>query len=895
MSKRSLQKRFSELQQLLLEADEARDMIDKFNQLDKTDKIYLDLFAAHDHSKRQRTDVEKDVQEEIDELVEEWTTEQDTLETRITQLRDELYEGGYDIDSWIVAHHIRPELAKAQDDPESCDLRRNTDAYLETVRPVKVTVGNETILRPLGSRGHISTVDDRAELAVVDELEEVDDKDEVTNEVPPDLLRVFDDSGDVLKLLQDEEHEEEDEPLAVVSSGAKWHGNFRFSPQQVKTLKDYQIACQKFVLDRICDDTGALVAHCMGLGKSLTVLSTLETLRTCQNVHAIVSCPASMILPWAHEVNKWTDKGLIQLSAFPVVGGDKFEREHRLWTHSGGVLIVSHDMLKKIVRDTKTVTRDMVLVFDEAHELRSPQTQLYKAVESCPTKRRILMTGTPLQNHLKEYYAMIQLVAEDLLGTSSGEFNKLYANDIERGMLKESTPEQIRKSERTVQKLRWRVEGVMHDESVARLRELLPMKREFRVAHAVSDFAPSTNKVIEERHELHTHALPEKVSLVLLLIDAIRNTSPTDRIVVFSPYIDVLSTCATQRSGFTLNGTMSLTARESAIDSFRKSAQGVFYATTGAGGVGLDLSCANHVIVVDASWNPAVDAQAISRCWRIGQKKETIVYRLTARQTLEDRMLRMQVLKTSLAMRVMDDQDITRFYTKEDLTRLGDDVEDDLELDEDTIDAIAPALAQAMRDASHASLDAEIGVYSHDANFKNDDAHLSEDEKALAKNELTEILVDNARELTLPDGSTETVLPGCTHFLGASYSDRLVPPYKPLSVSVDADELELLGVARAAWIPTVRFAVGMPLHLRLGPSFPSSNEDMNIEICFRSDGKRRWAACMTVAAHAMTHNAKLYHAVDTDLVAGAYVFKARFTDGKKFSDWSEESEPVVVE
>ena len=169
-----------------------------------------------------------------------------------------------------------------------------------------------------------------------------------------------------------------------------------------------------------------------------------------------------------------------------------------------------------------------------------------------------------------------------------------------------------------------------------------------------------------------------------------------------------------------------------------KAGHRVMYSTTGVGGVGLDMSVANRVIVVDASWNPAVDLQAIARAWRMGQKKQTFVYRLIAHGTLEERILRMQVQKTSLAMRVMEENEITRFYSKENLKSLDERLDETMELtlSPEAVRTVDAALANVM------TADNDLVVSSHDHMFLDDEVELSEEEKARAMNEMVLALYD---------------------------------------------------------------------------------------------------------------------------------------------------------
>ena len=397
--------------------------------------------------------------------------------------------------------------------------------------------------------------------------------------------------------------------------------------------------------------------------------------------------------------------------------------------------------------------------------------------------------------------------------------------------------------------------------------------------------------MITERHELHAAALIDKVSLTVELIDNIVSSCEDDRIVVFSPYIDILTTCEEARRGFILTGDASAKERDDIIQKFRADDDvKILYASTGAGGVGVDFSVANRVIVTDASWNPAVDMQAIARAWRMGQTKTTFVYRLIGHQTLEERILRMQVQKTSLAMRVMEEQEITRFYSSLDLSHLTAEVEDEKILSEDDVAKVDPCLA-----ALQLSTDIGLSVSSHDDMFLDEDVELSVEEMSRAMNEMTDTMFDDSfiRKFTMRDGTVQSVNGSQTLFR-APYATDLVPPYKPLSVKCESNKevIDQFGKFKAKFHPEVTFDKKTPLWLCFGPSFPpEAGDPYELEVMFQT--RRRWEVCANFSAHVDPKFKRLYYKLN--MSTGTYKFKVRFVGKKRTSEWSDESELVTVE
>jgi hypothetical protein len=369
-------------------------------------------------------------------------------------------------------------------------------------------------------------------------------------------------------------------------------------------------------------------------------------------------------------------------------------------------------------------------------------------------------------------------------------------------------------------------------------------------------------------------------------------------VVVFSPYIDVLERIQELAPGLLITGNIATKERDALMRAFRdpKAGHRVMYSTTGVGGVGLDMSVANRVIVVDASWNPAVDLQAIARAWRMGQKKQTFVYRLIAHGTLEERILRMQVQKTSLAMRVMEENEITRFYSKENLKSLDETMEE-LTLSPEAVRTVDAALANVM------TADNDLVVSSHDHMFLDDEVELSEEEKARAMNEMVLALYDGftLRTVSTSDGTTQSI--NTAHnFFAPPYDDELVPPLKPMAVKlmVSENEMASVGKDRVPYKPEVRFQ-GVPCYVWLGPAFATNKYD--VQVYYRT--KRRWEFLKKFRAFCDPKTGKhdvaklpykLTHKNGKHLEPGEYVFKARFVsvDKTKMSAWSEESETVII-
>jgi SNF2 family DNA or RNA helicase len=584
------------------------------------------------------------------------------------------------------------------------------------------------------------------------------------NDRVPDAANIFEDATDKRTV---DATDDMDIPVAVQQTGAIWVGQFRLfrlSKSVTDQLKDHQIELVNFILDAWVEDRGVLAAHTMGLGKSLSFLVALSSyLYKYPDKRAVVVAPLSMVQVWMDETYKWD--GVID-NIFPHLITSKMDdqavqRAIRDWYRRGNLLIVGHDHFKKVCKDLP-LSGETIVAVDEAHLLKSPSTQFYAVIKDLPTNRRVFLTGSPLQNHLTEYYAMIELLASGLLGANISEFNKLYGKPINDGMLRDSTDEQISKCERTVQVLRWRIENIMNEKSAALLRSTIPSKLEVRVPHP-SDAVDQAPDWIQERNNVHSAARPYKIMATITIIDAIQACDPSDAIIVFSNRIDTLNAIRGNRPGFLFTGAVTSEARITIIDEFNKDG-GIIYLTTKAGGVGINLTRANHVIITDLAWNPVDDNQAVSRSWRMGQVKPVTVYRLIAEGTLEERLYRRNIQKHALAARVLEETQFNRLYTREDLMRFT-------EADDSSFVPTAVIMNHGVLKA----LSSSYTLYNHDALFLGDDAELSEEEKCRAINDLYGMRATSQRLLEAPDGTVHVIEPGECFFSDGS----LVPSYTP--------------------------------------------------------------------------------------------------------------------
>eukprot|EP00064_Thunnus_orientalis_P003358 superscaffoldBa00000270_g3367 len=514
----------------------------------------------------------------------------------------------------------------------------------------------------------------------------------------------------------------------------------------VTRLKPHQVDGVQFIWDSCCESvkkansslgSGCILAHCMGLGKTLQVVTFLHTVLLSENLKfrtALVMCPLNTVLNWVSEFKKWQDNmGEDKVKVTELVTKKSLpERLSALqrWQTAGGVMIMGYEMYRNLSlgqkikneqwkKEFKSMLVDPgpdFVVCDEGHILRNEASNISKASNAIKTRRRVVLTGTPLQNNLVEYHCMVNFIKKNLLG-SLGEFRNRFINPIQNGQCADSTPKDVRIMKKRAHVLHAMLGGCVQRRDYSELTQFLPPKHEYVVAVRVS---PLQYKLY--RYYLD-HVTGERVSIssrpqspgegwfknllspsdakilehsgkMVLLFEILRMAEDLeDKVLVFSQSLlsldlieDFLAASHHARDSslkagswiknvdyFRLDGSTNAVLRMKWADQFNNPANvrgRLFLISTRAGSLGINLVAANRVIIFDASWNPSYDIQSIYRVYRFGQLKQVFVYRFLAQGTMEEKIYDRQVTKQSLSYRVVDQQQIERHFTLSELTEL---------------------------------------------------------------------------------------------------------------------------------------------------------------------------------------------------------------------------------
>ena len=521
-------------------------------------------------------------------------------------------------------------------------------------------------------------------------------------------------------------------------------------PRLAKVLRPHQVEGVKFLYKCVTGmidqkANGCIMADEMGLGKTLQCITLMWTLLK-QSPEAgkstiqkcVIACPSSLVRNWANELVKWL--GADAVTPFAVDGKaskEELTAQLRQWSVASGrsvvrpVLIVSYETLRLNV-DTLSNTDIGLLLCDEGHRLKNGESQTFTALNGLNVDRRVILSGTPIQNDLMEYFSLLNFANPNLLGTRA-EFRKQYELPILRGRDAAGTEADQQKGNERLAELLALVNKFIIRRTNDILSKYLPVKYEHVVFCNLAPFqldlynyfiqSPEIKSLLRGKgsqplkaigmlKKLCNHPdllnLPDdlpgceqlfpddytpkdargrdrdvkpwysgKMQVLDRMLARIRQDT-NDKIVLISNYTQTLDIfdklCRHRGYGcLRLDGTMNVNKRQKLVDKFNnpEGEEFVFLLSSKAGGCGLNLIGANRLVLFDPDWNPAADQQALARVWRDGQKKDCFVYRFIATGSIEEKIFQRQSHKQSLSSCVVDSaEDVERHFTLDSLKEL---------------------------------------------------------------------------------------------------------------------------------------------------------------------------------------------------------------------------------
>jgi SNF2 family DNA or RNA helicase len=458
------------------------------------------------------------------------------------------------------------------------------------------------------------------------------------------------------------------------------------------TLRPYQLEGYRWMRTRQNAGLGACLADDMGLGKTIQTLCLLQSLKEQGEVlPTLLAMPTSLLYNWEMEAKKFTP----QLRVLVYSGPQREKLQAQV--KKTDLILCSFGLVRSDI-DWFEKQEFSYVILDESQAIKNPQANITKAVQKLNAKYRLVMTGTPLENSTMDLWSQMNFVNSGLLGTQKYfkdhfqvPIEKKADGDMKKRLYFLIKPYLLRREKRQVAAdLPEKMESItycgmseeqerLYDKTKSFYRDVLLkqikdeglQKSRFSVLQGLTKLRQLANHPLlcDEGYVGESgkmEAVLEKLETVL---------EQHHKVLIFSQFVQHLQIVkrALDVQGVAyayLDG--STTDRKGQVESFQKSdGQSVFLISLKAGGVGLNLTAADYVFLLDPWWNPAAEAQAIDRAHRIGQEKTVFTYKFITKETVEEKILALQQRKLDLANElVTSDESIFRALSEDEVLDL---------------------------------------------------------------------------------------------------------------------------------------------------------------------------------------------------------------------------------
>ena len=467
-------------------------------------------------------------------------------------------------------------------------------------------------------------------------------------------------------------------------------------PEHLKaTLRPYQLAGFQWLLFLNEAGWGGILADDMGLGKTVQTLTFFQHYKNINpGSKFMVVCPTTLMYNWENEIKKFTP-GLTHI----IHHGPKRHIDPGAYL-GFDIIITTYGTMRSDIKTFKEIDFDYV-VLDESQSIKNPQSQVARASLLLKSKNRLALSGTPVQNNTFDLYAQMNFLNPGMLGSREffmSEFatpiDKFREDEVKQQLRKLTHPFLLRRTKEQVAKdLPEKTETILYCEMGPEQRkiydsyrniyrsQILGMIEEQGIERSQMHILQGLTKlrqicdspaIMNEEERFHNYS----IKLDELSREITENVGD-HKVLVFSQFLGMLALIKKKLdeeniSYVYFDGSSTSREREAAIQEFQNNHEcRVFLISLKAGGIGLNLTAADYVYIVDPWWNPAVEQQAIDRTHRIGQTKNIFAYRLICKDTLEEKMLQLQEHKRALANDlVSDDTAMMKRLTKDDIAFL---------------------------------------------------------------------------------------------------------------------------------------------------------------------------------------------------------------------------------
>ena len=449
------------------------------------------------------------------------------------------------------------------------------------------------------------------------------------------------------------------------------------------TLRGYQQTGYQWLCRLSSWGAGACLADDMGLGKTIQTIAFL--LHKAPEGPSLVIAPTTVVANWRNELGNFAP------TLRPVIVNNVPDRSAAIAAAGpGDVFLASYGVLSSSCDDLKGRTWNVVCL-DEAHQIKNRFTKVSESAMSLRAGTRLILTGTPLQNNVSELWNLMQFINPGLLGTYKS-FTQKYA--------------QIFSKDEDMQKLKSLTQPFILRRSKEDVVSELPVKTEFDYMVQLTEAEMNSYEQLRTGMELFYETLPPQEKMKFFFGDlgklrraacSLRIDTPDypeepskirelryllgaiakgdNSIVIFSQYVEFLGDVRRMLTGLGIkylymDGQTPMNQREEIIKDFQDGKCQVFVCSLKAGGIGINLTRANYVILTDPWWNPAIEQQAMDRAYRIGQTRSVTFIRLISYHTVEERVTELQAAKRNMSDDLLKGTSQTASLTYEDIKKM---------------------------------------------------------------------------------------------------------------------------------------------------------------------------------------------------------------------------------
>ena len=423
------------------------------------------------------------------------------------------------------------------------------------------------------------------------------------------------------------------------------HASSTLPPSELKLplslwnqLRDYQKEGVAWMNEHALQNSGLILADDMGLGKTLQTLCVIRT-------PALIIVPTSLLSNWANEITRFRPE-----LSFQIYHGSnrKLLSEKEITVTTYGVLRSETEAFLKETYQT--------VILDEAHTIRNADTQAAAAAFQLNAPFKIALTGTPVQNKLRDLFSLFQFIAPELFSSETALKKELIAPFILRRtkdqVLTELPPKtyfqhpiELKPEERKYYEAVWASTKAEIASKIEAGQKLNPLTI-FEALLRCRQICDHPGLIDMSKRSTHSSKLMRLLELCEELIEAGHS------VLVYSQWtqnLDLIQTALREAALPFLRLDGSTKDRGSVVEEFQKSDSAkIFLLSLHAGGVGLNLTRADHVIFCDPWWNPFVELQAEDRAYRMGQEKPVTIHRLIVEKSIEEKLLLIQAEKKKL-------------------------------------------------------------------------------------------------------------------------------------------------------------------------------------------------------------------------------------------------------